>query len=123
VRIGTAAGPGEVRMEAIIGAVGLHDALSTASQIPAYAKSGHCALARANRDFGTDKNIRTKITVLDKSNCGSGLFLFKIADCVRTAFRPCAIGDPRGRVFVRAKSQLHSNGAGSEFSRHAFAAS
>jgi hypothetical protein len=59
--------------------------------------------ARANRAFGTDKNILTKSTVMDKSNNGLGLFLYKIADCVRTAFRPCAIGDPRGRFFVRAK--------------------
>ena len=34
--------------------------------------SGHCALARANRDFGTDmKRIRTKITVMQllRNNC------------------------------------------------------
>jgi len=62
--------------------------------------------ARANRDFGTDeKRIRTKITVADKSNNGLGLFLCKIADCARTAFRPCAIGDPCGRFLVRATSQ------------------
>ena len=37
--------------------------------------------ARANRDFGTDeKRIRTKITVMDKSNSGLGLLLSKIAD-------------------------------------------
>jgi hypothetical protein len=42
---------------------------------------------RANRDFGTDeKRIRTKITVMDKSNNGLGLSLFKIADCVRMCF-------------------------------------
>jgi hypothetical protein len=34
--------------------------------------SGHCALARANRVFGTDeKRIRTKNTVTDKSNSGA----------------------------------------------------
>jgi hypothetical protein len=38
----------------------------------------------------------------DKSNDGFGLSLYKIADCVRTAFRPCAIDDPRGRFLVRA---------------------
>jgi len=44
---------------------------------------------RANRDFGTDeKRIRTKITVMDKSNNGLGLFLYKIAACVRTVYRP-----------------------------------
>ncbi|HEY5290685.1 MAG TPA: hypothetical protein VIJ43_00070 [Burkholderiales bacterium] len=52
---------------------------------------------RANRVFGTDENrIRTKNTVLDKSNHGVSLLLSKIADCVRTAFGPRAIGDPRG---------------------------
>src|SRR5450756_611393 len=49
--------------------------------------------ARDNRDFGTDK-----------SKDSVGLLLHKIADCVRTVFRPCAIGDPRGRVAVRASS-------------------
>jgi hypothetical protein len=59
---------------------------------------------RANRDFGTDeKRIRTKITVMDKSNNGLGLFLFKIADCVRTAFRPCAIGDSSADGFSSAQ--------------------
>jgi hypothetical protein len=68
-----------------------------------HAKSGHCALARANHVFGTDeKRIRTKDMVMDKSNHGLGLLLSKIADCARTAFRPCAIGDPRGRDAVRA---------------------
>jgi hypothetical protein len=62
---------------------------------------------RANRDFGTDeKRIRTKITVMDKGNNGLALFLYKIADCVRTAFCPHAIGDPRGRFLVRAISQF-----------------
>jgi len=73
---------------------------------------------RANRDFGTDeKRIRTKITVMDKSNNGLGLFLYKIADCVRTAFRACAIGDPRGRFLVCATSQLCNNG-GRDLSRY-----
>jgi hypothetical protein len=58
---------------------------------------------RANHAFGTDvKRVRTKNTVIDKSRGGLDLFLSKIADCVRTAFRPCAIGDPRGRAAVRA---------------------
>jgi len=42
--------------------------------------------------------------VMDKNKGGLGLFLSKIADCVRTAFRPCAIGDPRGRAAVRASA-------------------
>jgi hypothetical protein len=70
-----------------------------------HAINGHCALTRANRVFGTDKkHIRTKNTVMDKSNNGLRLLLYKIADCVRTAFRPHAIGDPRGRLLVRASS-------------------
>jgi hypothetical protein len=56
------------------------------------------------------RNIRSKNTVLDKSNNGLGLHLYKIADCVRTAFRPYAIGDPRGRVFVRAKNGNSATG-------------
>jgi hypothetical protein len=40
---------------------------------------------RANRVFGADeKRIRTKNTVMDKIKTGLGLFLSKIADCVRT---------------------------------------
>jgi len=63
--------------------------------------------ARANRVFCTDeKHIRTENTVIDKSNNGLGLLFSKIADCVRTGSRPCAIGDPRGRILVRAKSTL-----------------
>jgi hypothetical protein len=44
---------------------------------------------------------------------GSGV-LFKIADCVRMAFDPCAIGDPRGRDAVRAISGAYGeiNAAG-----------
>jgi len=67
------------------------------------AKNSHCALARANPVLGTDeKRIRTQNTVLDRSNSSLGLFLHTIADCARTAFRACAIGDPRGRDAVRA---------------------
>jgi hypothetical protein len=58
-----------------------------------------CALRAPTVFLVRIKTIRTKNTVMDKSNNGLGLFLYKIADCVRTAFRPCAIGDPRGRVF------------------------
>jgi hypothetical protein len=43
--------------------------------------------ARANHVFGTDeKRIRTKNTVMDKSNHGLRLLLSKIADCVRIRF-------------------------------------
>ncbi len=72
--------------------------------MPSHAKSGRCALARANRVFRTDeKRIRTENTVMDRSDNGLGLLqLHKIVDCVRTAFRPCAIDDPRGRLLVRA---------------------
>jgi hypothetical protein len=59
--------------------------------------------ARANPVFRTDeKRIRTENTVIYKSRNRSGLFLYKIADCVRIAFHPHAIGDPRGQFFVRA---------------------
>jgi len=73
--------------------------LRTASGVLTHDASGHCALSRANPVFGTDeKRIRAKNTVLDKSNHGLGVLLSKIADCARTAFRPCTIGDPRGRL-------------------------
>jgi len=53
--------------------------------MPSHAKSGHCALARANRVFCADeKRIRAENTVLDKSNGGLGLY--KIADCARMCF-------------------------------------
>jgi hypothetical protein len=52
----------------------------------------HCA-ARANRVFSADEN-----TVINKSKNDLTLLLYKIADCVRTAFRPCTIGDSRGRL-------------------------
>jgi len=54
--------------------------------------SSHCARSRANRVFGADeKRIRTKNTVMDKSNRSLGLLLYKIVD-------------PRGRAAVRASS-------------------
>jgi hypothetical protein len=49
------------------------------------------------------KTIRAENTVMDKIK-DSARVLSKIADCVRTASRPCAIGDPRGRGAVRASS-------------------
>jgi hypothetical protein len=62
--------------------------------------------ARANRVFWTDeKHIRPENTVTVNTKQSVGV-LYKIADCVRTVSRPCAIGDQRGQVFVRAKSQL-----------------
>jgi len=68
--------------------------------------------ARANRDFGTDeKRIRTKITVMDKRKNGLGLLLSKIADRAWIAFHPCSIGDPRGRLLVRATAKPCNNGA------------
>jgi hypothetical protein len=48
------------------------------------------------------KTVRTKNTVMDKNKDGI-LFLYKIVDCARMGFHPCAIDDPRGRIFVRAK--------------------
>src|SRR5450759_2301782 len=55
--------------------------------MPSHAKSGHCALTRANRVFCTDKKrIRTENTVMDKSKGGSGWLLYKIVDCARMAF-------------------------------------
>ena len=45
--------------------------------------------ARANHVFGTDeKHIRTEIMVIDNSNNGLGLLLYRIVYCARTASRP-----------------------------------
>jgi len=45
---------------------------------------------------------------MKKNKDGVG-FLYKIADCARMAFHPRTIGDPRGRLLVRAISQLGNN--------------
>jgi hypothetical protein len=76
--------------------------------------------ARANHVFYTDeKRIRIENTVMDKSNNGLRLILYKIADHSRMAFHPCAIDDPRRRFFVRAKSQ-RCNNVGRDLSRHVY---
>jgi hypothetical protein len=62
--------------------------------------------ARANRDLCTDeKRIRTENTVMINSKQGVGLFT-RSPIARGCAFHPYAIGDPRGRLFVRAKAQL-----------------
>ncbi|MEK7438494.1 MAG: hypothetical protein AAB150_16590, partial [Pseudomonadota bacterium] len=61
--------------------------------------------ARANRVFCTDeKRIRTENAVMGKTK---GFFGFHTRSLIAhgCAFHPCAINDPRGRLFVRAKSQ------------------
>jgi len=55
------------------------------------------------------KGIRTENTVWDNGKDGFGV-LSEIVDCVRMAFHPRAIDDPRGREAVRATSQLCSDG-------------
>jgi hypothetical protein len=47
-----------------------------------------CALRAPTVFLVRIRIIRTKNTVLDKGKNGLGLFLSKIADCVRTASRP-----------------------------------
>jgi len=60
---------------------------------------------RGNRVFCTDeKRIRTENAVTVNAKQGVEV-LYKIADCVRTDFRPYAIGDPRGQLLVRAKTR------------------
>jgi len=56
------------------------------------------------------ETIRSKNTVMVKTKDSLGLFLYKIADRARIAFYPCTIGDPRGRIFVRAKWKRCNNG-------------
>jgi len=64
---------------------------------------------RANRVSCTDeKRIRTENTVLVYTR--HGLRFYTRSSIARGyAFHPCAIDDPRGRFFVRAKSQFRSN--------------
>jgi hypothetical protein len=61
---------------------------------------------RANRVFCADeKRIRAESTVMDKSKDRAGFYPRSPIAC-GCAFHPHAIGDPRGRFFVRAKSEL-----------------
>ncbi len=67
---------------------------------------------RANRVFDTDeKRIRIENTVIDKNKVVRGGFYTRSSIAHGCAFHPCAIDDPRGRSFVRAKSQLCNDGA------------
>jgi hypothetical protein len=62
--------------------------------------------ARANRVFCTDKKrIRTENTVMVESKDGAD-FYTRSSIAYGCAFHPCTIDDPRGRLLVRAKSQL-----------------
>jgi len=73
--------------------------------------------ARANRDFCTDKTIRTKIAVIVKGKNDLGLFLYEIADCAwmgsssvrnqrsaRTVFRPRNIAVPQQRGAIQVEA-------------------
>src|SRR3990167_5959465 len=77
--------------------------------MPSQAKSGHCALARANRVFCTDKkHIRTENAVMDKSKSGLGGFLKKVGRLRRVVFFP------RPKPTIRAdgfSSAQHRNSA------------
>jgi len=80
------------------------------SYVARFRRSGHCALARANRVFGTDeKRIRTKNTVRVNTKQGVRV-LYKIVDSARmcfssvryrrsarTASRPRSIATPHER--------------------------
>jgi len=54
--------------------------------MPSHAMSNHCALLAPTVFLVRIKTIRTKNTVMDKSNSGLELVLYKIADCVRMCF-------------------------------------
>jgi hypothetical protein len=71
-----------------------------------HAKRNHCALARANPVFGTDeKRIRTKNTVLDKSNKAAWVCFYTRS--------PLA----HGRLFVRAQAVIRADGTPSAQAR------
>src|ERR1039457_852673 len=68
--------------------------------------SAAIARSRAPTPFSARiKAIRAQNAVMDK-NKDRWRVSSKITDCVRTASRPYAIGDPRGRVAVRASSSV-----------------
>src|SRR5450830_254633 len=54
--------------------------------MPSHAMSNHCALRAPTVFLVRIKTIRTKNTVMDKSNSGLELVLYKIVDCVRMCF-------------------------------------
>jgi hypothetical protein len=61
---------------------------------------------RANRVFCTDKKrIRTENPVMMKNKDSLG-FNTRSLIAHGYAFHPCAINDPRGRILVRATSQI-----------------
>jgi hypothetical protein len=73
--------------------------------------------ARANRVFCTDeKHIRTENAVMVNTKQGVGFHTRSPIAC-GCAFHPDAIDDPRGRLLVRAKSQLCNND-GRDLGRH-----
>ena len=69
-----------------------------------------CALRATTVFLVRINTIRTRNTVMDKGNNGSGLLLYKIVDCAWMGSYPCAIDDPRGRLLVRATSQPYDSG-------------
>jgi hypothetical protein len=74
--------------------------------------------ARANRVFCADeKRIRAENTVMDKSKDDMGFFYPRSPIACGCAFHPRAIGDPRGRLLVRAISATLQQ-RGRDLSRH-----
>jgi hypothetical protein len=78
-----------------------------------------CALRAPTVFLGYGKKLPyPKNTVMDKSKGGLGCVLYTIVDCARMAFHPCPIDDPRGRIFVRATSQLCTSGGRELIAKH-----
>ncbi len=81
-----------------------------ASQIPTHANSGHCALCAPTVFSGRIKSAsiqKTRLWIKTKRFWGCLYTRWPIArGC---AFHPCAIGDPREQLLVRAISQLRNN--------------
>jgi len=79
--------------------------LRAASKVLSHATSGHCALRAPTVFLVRIKTIRTKNTVMGKSESGLGLCLYPRSPIVcGCAFHPRTIDDPRGRGAVRASS-------------------
>jgi hypothetical protein len=73
--------------------------------MPSHAMSNHCALRAPTVFLVRIKTIRTKNTVMDKSNSGLELVLYKIADCVRMCF-----SSARNRRFARTDRRPRKSG-------------
>jgi len=70
-----------------------------------------CALRAPTVFLVRKRTIRTKNTVMDKATMAWDCFYPRSSIARGCVSHPCAIDDPRGRLLVRATSQLCNSGA------------